>query len=92
MRFRLLQAYQGEVSRELDLLIQQMVALDPSHRPRSMGEVQMQLKQIAALTRNQGGKQQKDRPRYEGSEYLLPEHAAQGQIQLPLVAVAPGRL
>ena len=80
MRFRSLQA--GEVSRELDLLIQQMVALDPSHRPRSMGEVQMRLKQLAALTRNQGGKQQQEQPPFEGSEFFLPGRTAQGQIQL----------
>jgi eukaryotic-like serine/threonine-protein kinase len=82
MRFRSLQAYQGEVSRELDLLIQQMVDLDPSHRPRSMGEVQMRLKQIAALARNQGGKQQQELPPSEGSEFFLPEYTAQRQIQL----------
>ncbi len=82
MRFRSLQAYQGEVSRELDLLIQQMVDLDPSHRPRSMGEVQMRLKQLAAVARNRGGKQEQELPPSEGSEFFLPEQTEQRQIQI----------
>lgn len=81
MRFRSLGAYQGEAPRELDLLIQQMVDLDAAQRPASMGEVQMRLKQIAALARSRGVKQAKELSSLEGSAFFVPEQTEQRQIQ-----------